>query len=404
MKRVLVLALALVSVLLAALVAPVLLDDPGYVAIDIGEWRLEMALLTLVLLVFLTWLALSLLVALLRLPGRVVRKTREMGARRQMEQGLLALSEGDWEFAERCLAKSLDKRRSTAGLLAAAHAAQGRSDRQSRDRWLKLADGRFGRRRFITGLARARLMIEEGQHLEARLALEDLHLSRPKHAGVLRLLLQCYQDQGLWKQVRQLAPALGRAGMLTRDRVHDLESFAATRQLEEARDSAELEQAFQSLPRKLRQSRQVLLAQARRAQALGDPMLARPGLEKLLAKDLDDEALALFCRGDPNDRASRLARCEKWLAAQPEHAALLKTTGLLYLEDHQYERAQGCLERAERIKPDSELYAALGRLYDRSGELEAAARCYRNALRGRLESAAPLPPPGQVLKRDDSGN
>ena len=395
MKRLLLLLVLAVSILAAAFVAPILLDEPGHVALDVGQWRIEMTLLTLVGLVVLAWIALSLLMAFLRMPGRALKRARDYQARRQMEQGLLALSEGDWEGAERSLARSLSRQPSTAGFLAAARAAQGQSDRASRDRWLKLADGRFGRRRFITGLARARLMLDDGQTAEAVQALEDLHLSRPRHSGVLRLLLQSYQDESRWRDVRLLAPAMKKAGMLDADKMESLQRLAACRELDATIDGAGLEQAFQALPRRWRRDREIGLAYARRAAELGQGRLAQPVLRRLIKDTADSEALEVFVRADEGDRAARIADCEKWLQAEPDNLALQKTLGLLYLEDRQYEKAAERLENVARQRPDGEVYAALGRVHDRAGDLEAAARCYRQALRWRDDrTLPPLPAPG----------
>jgi HemY protein len=196
-KRIVLIVVALATLLVAALIAPRLLDDPGYVMIDLGQWRLEMSLLTLAGVVLISWVLISIVIGLLRMPGRVVRRGRELRSRRQLESGLLALTEGDWQLAERELHKSLSYRGSTAGYLAAARAAQGQSDRPARDRWLQLADARFGRKHFVTGLARARLLVGENRVDEAVPILEELHLRKPRHAGVLRLLLQCYRTWGV---------------------------------------------------------------------------------------------------------------------------------------------------------------------------------------------------------------
>jgi HemY protein len=93
-------------------------------------------------------------------------------------------------------------------------------------------------------------------------------------------------------------------------------------------------------------------------------------------------------------RAERIAHLERWLEEHPGHGGLLLALGLLYLDDRQYDKARSCLEEAVRKQPGSEGYAALGRVLDHAGKLEAAAQCYRNALRLRSgRGAEPLPPP-----------
>lgn len=396
MKRIVLIVLGAIGLVAAALIAPVLLDDPGHVRIDIGAWRVEMSLLVLVAGVLAAWIGLSLASALIRLPGRAVRRAREQRSRRQLEKGFLALTEGDWYRAERLLNKSLRHRQSTAGYLAAARAAQGQGHDSERDRLLQLADSRFGRRHFVTGLARARLMIGEGRVEEAIPVLEELHLRRPRHTGVLRLLLESYQDLDRWRDLRLIAPALRRAGVVDRNRAEELAALAAARELEASPDIESLETAWKELGRRLRQHRQPIVAYARRAAETGRPELAGKVLEQQLKHDPDDEYLRLYAQCGDEQRPPRIANCEKWLADHPGHAGLQLALGLLYLDDRQYEKARSCLESAVRRQPDSEAYSALGRVLDRAGNLEAAAQCYRNALRLRSgRGAEPLPPPGQ---------
>lgn len=395
MKRIVLIIVVLATLLVAALVAPRLLDDPGYVMIDLGQWRLEMSLLTLAGVVLVSWVLISIVIGLLRMPGRVLRRGRELRSRRQLENGLLALTEGDWQRAEKELHKSLSYRGSTAGYLAAARAAQGQADRPARDHWLQLADARFGRKHFVTGLARARLLVGENRVDEAVPILEELHLRKPRHAGVLRLLLQCYQDLGRWREVRLLTPAMHKAGIVDQQRASELAVLAATRDLESSPDVEWLEQSWRSLKRSQRRERDLVLAYARRALELGRPELAGPRLRRLLDHKLDPEGLRLYVNADDSERPGRIDDCERWLRDQPDHGALNLALGMLYLDDRQYDKAQVCLEKALQDRQDGDAYAALGRILDRSGNLQGAAQCYRNALRlSQGRGAEPLPPPG----------
>jgi HemY protein len=393
-KRLILIVLVLAALVVTALAAPRLLSDPGLVSIEVANYRLQMSLLTLVGAVLLVWIGISLVVALIRWPGRMLRRQREHRAQRQLENGLLALTEGDWRRAEQALGKSLSHHGSTAGYLAAAQAAQGQSHIEARDQWLQLADRRFGRKHFVTDLARARMLAAEGRVEEAVPVLEALHLKKPKHTGVLRLLLQDYQDLDRWRDVRLLTPALRKAGIIDEEREVELAVLAACREMAAAGDLESLESAWHALNRKQRGRHDIVLAYARRAAELGHSEVGGKQLRKLLKAGPDRDALKLYAQVDDEGRAQRISDCEGWLRQHPGNDALHLALGFLYLQDRRYDQAREHLEKSLDKTPDGEAYAALGRIHDRSGSLEAAAQSYRNALRlqqGRGVRALPAP-------------
>ncbi|MEX2500717.1 MAG: heme biosynthesis HemY N-terminal domain-containing protein [Wenzhouxiangellaceae bacterium] len=384
---------ALIAVVAGAWLGPALVENPGYVLIEIGDWRVQMSFLVLIGAVLATWVAASLLLGLLRMPGRAVRRFRAARDRRNLDRGLLALSEGDWENAEKSLARAMrGPAASTSGYLAAARAAQGRAAPERRDAYLALADRKFGQRHFATALARARLLVGEGEPLPAIELLEQLHLKRPRHEGVLKLLLQCYQQCDRWRDVRLLVPAITKAGIVSADRAEELTSLAAARELEAARDVSELSEVHGSLKRNLKQETEVVAAFARRALELDRPELAEPDLRKAISSSFDDTLLGLYAQSDAGDRTARIRNCEQWLAQKPESAALHLALGRLYLADRSDDKATEHLQIAVRKSPDPAAYAALGQVLDRSGLLESATQCYRNALRVE-QGRAPDPLP-----------
>ncbi|HKL49580.1 MAG TPA: heme biosynthesis HemY N-terminal domain-containing protein [Wenzhouxiangellaceae bacterium] len=406
-RRPLILAVAVIAMVatVGAIVAgawlgPWLMENPGYVLIEIGDWRVRMSFIVLVGAIIASWLAISLLVGVLRAPGRAMRRFRDARDRRNLDRGLLALSEGDWARAERALARAMKGRSaSTAGYLAAARAAQGRSAPERRDAYLALADRRFGQRHFATALARARLLVGEGEPGAAIELLEQLHLKRPKHEGVLKLLLQTYQACDRWHEVRLLVPSIKKAGLVSIERAEDLASLAAARELAAARDVSDLMAVHDSLKRALRQRAEVVAAFAGRALELDRPELAEPELRRAIGATFDDRLLDLYAQADASDRAARIARCEQWVTERPELSALHLALGRMYLDERNDEKAREHLQVAVRKSPDPIAYAALAQVLDRTGQLELATQCYRNAVRlerGRAPEPLPLSGTSQI--------
>lgn len=141
MRNVFLLVLTLALVLLAAALAPVILQDPGLVQIRFRGWTLEMNVLVLTGVVLSVWLILYLAIRIWRLPGETARRMREQRAMKQLEKGLLALTEGDWIRAERALQKSTPAQgQATARYLAAAQAADGQEAPERTEWYLEQAD------------------------------------------------------------------------------------------------------------------------------------------------------------------------------------------------------------------------------------------------------------------------
>lgn len=380
MKR-LVLFVAVAGALIgAAVIAPVLLSDPGQVVVGIGPWLLETSFLTLVASILVAWAVLGFIWAIIRFPTKLLAHRREVRSRTQLEDGFLALIEGEWQRAEHAFSQSLTHQKSVAGLLGAARAAQARSDYAARDTWLDQATTRFGRKHFVTEFARAQLAMEAGRLDEAIVIFERLHLKKQKHLGVLRALLQAYQDTGQWRSLRELTPALKRAGMIDAQKAHALIQLSAQKELSRCESHESLLDTWKSLSRNDRKRPDLVLAFSHRAHALGHHEKATRLLEKRLDEDLSAEILRAYRLTDKASRAGRILALEKRLEKEPNQPLLLETLGFMYLDDHQYEKAERCLLQVVKEAPSGEIYTALGRLMDRQGNVEAAARYYRNAL------------------------
>ncbi len=401
MKRRMVMILLATCALLAmiggAWLAPRLLADPGYVLIEIAGWRVQMSLLVLVFAVIGSWLLASLAIAVIRMPGRALKRFRHARQQRNLDRGLLALASGDWRAAELSLQRAMrDGSIGTAGYLAAARAAQGQSSMDQRDRYLALADshsgGLAGGRRFVTTLARARMLMDEDKHPEAIELLEKLHLKRPRREAVLKLLLQCYQQTDRWHEVRLLLPAMRRAGIVERERADELGALALARELSQSADIAALEHAWHAVSKSTRRRGEVVAAFAGRALELDRADLTEPVLRQALEREQDEQLLELYARPDNSDIGTRIRQCEKWLQSAPESTALHLALGRLNLTRRDDDKALEHLQIAVRSSGDSAAHAALGQLMDRTGRIEVAAQCYRNALRleqGRVPE--PLP-------------
>lgn len=393
MKRGFLLLLILALLLVAGALAPMFKTDPGHVLINFGDWTIETSVLVLALAFLILWFAVQIAVWLWRMPVETARKMREQRAFKQLEKGLLALTEGDWSAAEKALEKSASTQgRTTAQYLAAAQAADSQDAHDRREYYLEQADSGGSKKRFLVELTRARMLLTNGNRADALPILQDLHSRRRKHPQVLELLSRCYRELGEWDELQSMLPALRKAGMLDDDQARDLQEEVAVNRLRTASNAEDLQTAWKKIPRAMRHHAGVV-----DAFALGAAKLERADLaEHVITASLKSEwNPALVLRyGDPgaDDRSIRLKQCEKWLKQHPDDAGLHLALGRLCAAESLWGKAREHMVKSLELEPSSLGYDAFGQLLERQGELEPAMACFRNALRiNQGQSPEPLP-------------
>jgi len=381
-KRSVRLLLILALLLLASAMAPLLKSDPGHVLINFGDWTIETSVLVLATALIVLWFLVQLALWLWRMPVETARKMREQQAFKQLEKGLLALTEGDWKAAEKALEKSASKQgRTTANYLAAAEAADSQNAHDRREYYLEQADSGGTKKRFLVELTRARMLLTNGSRAAALPILQDLHKRRKKHPQVLELLSRCYRELGNWDQLQALLPALRKAGVLNEEQSEQLQEEVAVNKLHSVSSTEELQSAWKQLPRPMRQHAVIVEAFAVGAAKLNCADLAEP----LIVASLNNEwNPALVLRyGDPaaEDRIKRVKQCEKWLQKHPGDARLHLALGRLCAGESLWGKAREHMVKSLELEPSSLGYDAFGQLLERQGELEPAMACFRNALR-----------------------
>lgn len=393
MKRSFIILLILALLLAAAALAPIFKSDPGHVLINFGDWTLETSVLVLAVVFLLLWLAAQLIAWFWRMPVVAARRMREQRAFKQLEKGLLALTEGDWSAAEKALEKSASVQgQTTAHYLAAAQAADGQDAYDRREYYLEQADSGGSKKRFLVELTRARLLQDNDDYAAALPILQNLYRKRRKHPQVLDLLLRCYRELGEWDDLHDLLPALRKAGVLNEEQTDALQQEIVVNKLASADNAEELLAAWKKLPKAMRQHTTVVEAFAAGASALKRADLAEPAIAASLKKEWNPALVLRY--GDPaaDDRLKRMKQCEKWLKIYPEDAGLHLALGRLCAGESLWGKAREHMIRSLELEPSSLGYDALGQLLERQGELEPAMACFRNALRiSQGQKPEPLP-------------
>ena len=393
MKRSFLLLLILALLLLAGALAPMFRNDPGHVLINFGDWTVETSVLVLASAFLILWFAVQIAVWLWRMPVETARRMREQRAFRQLEKGLLALTEGDWGAAEKALEKSASAQgRTTAQYLAAAQAADSQDAHDRREYYLEQANSGSSKKRFLVELTRARMLLANGNRGAALPILQGLHKHRRKHPQVLELLSRCHRELGHWDELQAILPALRKAGVLNADQAQDLQEEIAVNKLRSASNAEELQAVWKKLSRVMRQHAAVVdtFAIGAARQERGD--LAEPVISASLKHEWNPALVLRY--GDPgaDDRSIRLKQCEKWLKQHPDDAGLHLALGRLCAAESLWGKAREHMVKSLELEPSSLGYDAFGQLLEHQGELEPAMACFRNALRmNQGQSPKPLP-------------
>jgi len=393
MKRSFLLLLILALLLLAGALAPMFKNDPGHVLINFGDWTVETSVLVLASALLILWFTVQVAVWLWRMPVETARRMREQRAFKQLEKGLLALTEGDWSAAEKALEKSASVQgRTTAHYLAAAQAADSQDAHDRREYYLEQADSGGSKKRFLVELTRARMLLANGSRAAALPILQALYKRHRKHPQVLELLLRCYRELGDWDELQAVLPALRKAGVLDDDQAQDLQEEISVNKLRSATNAEELQAAWKQLPRAMRHDAAVVDTFAIGAARLEQADLAEPVISASLKNEWNPALVLRY--GDPgaDDRSKRLKQCEKWLKQHPDDAGLHLALGRLCAAESLWGKARKHMVKSLELEPSSLGYDAFGQLLEHQGEPEPAMACFRNALRmNQGQSPEPLP-------------
>ncbi len=259
MRRTLLLLLAIGLALFAAAMAPLFKTDPGLVQIHFRGWTLETSVIMLILGVLATWLLISVALKIWRAPAETARRVRERRSMMQLEKGLLALTEGDWGRAEKALQHSASKQgKTTARYLAAAQAADGQDAGDRAEYYLEQANTDNAKQRFLVALTRARMMASNGRYDEALEILEPLHKRRRRHPQVLKLLSDSYRALGKTNELQALLPAMLKAGVVDEVTALRMRLETSISDLQQCDDLAGLKASWQSLPKAMKQTAEVI--------------------------------------------------------------------------------------------------------------------------------------------------
>ena len=385
--------IVIVALILSALAASLLLQDPGYVVISFRGYLVEMSvpimLAAFVLLLIAIWFIVKLFHAPRKL-GEAASRYRSGRAGQRLTRGIIEVAEGNFSKGERLLTRSASV--SNAPLLnylQAARAAHllGQDDR--RDDWLRLAYEQSPEAANAVLLTQAELQLDQEQYEPALATLRKIEQNTPNHSHAMVLLGRLYYRLNDWQHLADLLPKLTKHGRIDAVTLHQWSLRVYQEQLEAAAEGAAVQGVWKNLSKK--QKKDVELLETYFCSLLRTGMQAQA--EKELAAELKREWRAplvrLYGLVEADDPARQLKKAEGWLRDHGEDVDLLLTAARLCLRNELWGKARSYLETVIAIRPTPEAYQEFGRLLNQLGEGDAAADAYRSGL--GLVTDSPIP-------------
>lgn len=379
----------IVLALVGALVAQLLVQDPGKVVVTYGGMNYLTNVPKALLMLIGGLLALWLVWKVLSLPFVAMRRRRKKLARARLIDGLDALHQGHWSRAEKSLALAA-RNRDVAAIAGAgaARAAAARGDASAQTQHLETLAGDHP---IAHALTVADLALAESRPADALAAL-DAPSAQPLPPRGLALRAEALAALGRAGEAYGLLGSLRQQNAWPTDQLNRLQAAWAEAALREAADANVLADHWESLPKPLKTNPAAVAAYAERAAALRWEEAAAKSLEQALDARWDESLAALYGRLPIGRLDARRAQAERWLTTQSGSPGLLLTLARLARAQGQWPQAEAYLHRALAQGAHSEAWEELGHGFAQAGDESRARLSYLNALRAaRGEAATELP-------------
>ena len=384
MKKLITILSIIALVLLAALVTPSLIKDPGYFYIRFAGYEIEMRVIVAFCLLFLFIFSLWLLIYFIRFPKRTMRNFSTNRSRKSFAKGLLALSEGRWKVAEKLLVTSTKNSPTPElGYMAAARAAVAQHKLEQAFDYLDAAESSTDNP-LTVDLTRCELWVKIGEFQKAVQVLNRILKSYPNNPRALHILSQAASGSQQWQLLREIMPKVAKLEVLPVEETNRITRNAILQQLQNAEHENDLQLTWDSLSKEQKSDLQFIQLYAKSGLRLGMHQQIAKLIENSLHKDWSDELLQVWSELDL-DTHSKIKTAEKWLKKSPDNALLLRILGELCLKNQLWGKAQEYLNKSLDIDADKQTFKLMARYFDLVGEPDNALEAYRHA-----ETSKPL--------------
>lgn len=376
-------------------IGPDLAGNQGYVIMSVANKTIEMSVTSFFVFIVLAFAFLFIIEFILRKLFTLSSSTRGWFASRRHKKareftntGLVKMLEGDWRQAEKLMIKGANN--SDAPLLnylAAAEAAQGRGDVESRDYYLhqasEIEDGSLA-----TAITRAKLQYTNGQYEEALAGIHGLIHANSRNTILLGLLKDCYIKVQDWQGLLGLLPDLQKAGIITQTQHDELEIKAERglmKRIATQQGSDGLLAHWNGLSRHTKQKTVLVECLVEKLTEKKADNQAYVILRDQLKKENTDTLVKLIPKLSLNDYHPVIVKLEDLLRQDEENPVIQSALGQLYYRQKKWTEAKLHLEKALALRDDVTDYAWLAKTLEHLNDSQAADKVSRQALSVSLD-------------------
>ena len=393
--------LLLFALLLAGIVlGPMVAGHQGYVLIQTDNYNIETSVTGLVIILILAMVVLFVIEWILRRIMRTGAHTRgwfagrkRRRARKQTEQALLKLAEGDYQQVEKLMSKNADHaEQPVVNYLLAAEAAQQRGDEARANQHLERASELADNDQIPVEITRVRLQLARNENHAARHGADKLLEITPRHPEVLRLAELAYIRTCAWGSLLDILPSMAKAGVADEAHRDALAQQAWIGLMDQARadqGSDGLKAWWKNQSRKTRQQVALQVAMAEHLIECDDHDTAQQILLDGLKRHYDDRLVMVIPRLKTNNPEQVEKVLRQQIKTQGDRPILWSTLGQSLLKHGEWKEASLAFRAALKQRPDAFDYAWLADTLDRLHMPEEAATMRRDGLLLTLQNNPP---------------
>lgn len=392
----------LLSILLIAgiIIGPMFAGHQGYVLIQTDKYNIETSVTGLIIILALLMLLLFIIEWIIRRISLTGSHTRDwfLGrkrkrARKQTHAGLVKLAEGDYQKAEKLMARNADHAEQPAiNYLMAAEAAQQRGDSLQVNQYLQLAAEAADGDTLPVDITRVRIQLAREEFDEARHGIDALLNRAPRHPEVLRLAEQAYLHTHSYEALIDLIPSLTKANLHTDKELLQLQHDAylgLMHQSVKKEGNEGLLRWWTGLNRKIRQDINIQTAAIKQFIACNDMITAQQIIVDSLKQHVDERLLVLLPLLKSEKPEALETLLEKRIHQVGASAALNSALGQIKMQRGEWQAASEALRAALKERPDAQDYACLADVLEKIHRPEEAAKMRREGLQLVLKQTQP---------------